>query len=265
MQVAAATLPEFGRCVKAARKMGEYSSVHCDLQRSKGKDDWLPGPGPKNKFSSAFSGVALETAGASKVQITCSAGRGEGEYTGSRTLTVKKIVLSGCAEAPSKGLTSECQGIDSTNGEIEFKELDGELGYVQVVANPVREEEKVGIDLKAASGSTIASFECGGANETLGKGSGTGTLRELEGSVIGNVADTHNMTSSNTTIYQVTGGAQAPERFEDGIPDTLTTLVGLAKSAERTTLAATEAVSNEEPLEVRAKICSSKKSCSPAA
>ncbi len=271
VQITSVSLPEFGRCVRAEKQKGskthgEYNSVHCDLQRnSKGKDDWLPGPGAKNKFKSVLRGVTLASTGASKAVIECAGASGEGEYEGSKSLAIKKLILSGCAESPSKGVASDCQGIGAADGEIEVKELAGELGYVEVVPNPVRETEKVGIDLKAASSSTLASFECGGANEMLGKGTGTGTLREIEGSVIGNVSDTNNMTSTNTTTYGASGGAQVPEHFEDGIPDTLITLVGLTKAAEPTTLAATEAVTNEEPIEVRTKICSSKKSCSPAA
>ncbi len=271
VQITSVSLPEFGRCVRAEKQKGskthgEYNSVHCDLQRnSKGKDDWLPGPGAKNKFKSVLRGVTLASTGASKAVIECAGASGEGEYEGSKSLAIKKLILSGCAESPSKGVASDCQGIGAADGEIEVKELAGELGYVEVVPNPVRETEKVGIDLKAASSSTLASFECGGANEMLGKGTGTGTLREIEGSVIGNVSDTNNMTSTNTTTYGASGGAQVPEHFEDGIPDTLITLVGLTKTAEPTTLAATETITNEEPIEVRTKICSSKKSCSPAA
>ena len=152
-----------------------------------------------------------------------------------------------------------------TNGEIEAKELTGELQFIERVKNPNKELAKAGIDLKAASGGVIASFECGGANGSTGKGAGTGTLRELEGSVIGRVGTTENMVATNTTSYEVSAGAQAPEQFEGGLPDTLVTLVGLTKAVEPTTLVASEEVKSEEPIEIRAKICSTKKVCAPNA
>ncbi len=265
VQVAGEGLPEFGRCVKSAKKKGEYKSVHCNLsvRGSKGKYDWLPGPGSKQGFTSVLKAITLESDGQSKATITCSAGKAAGEYTGLRTLSVKKIVLSGCAESPSKGIGSDCQDVAGANGEIETKELTGELEFIERVVDPAHETGKVGVALKAASGTEIAGFECGGANEVTGKGSGSGTLREVEGSVIGRVSDTENMTQSNTTTYEVKGGGQVPEHFEGGLPDNLVTLVGLSKALEATTLAASEAITSEEPIEVRTKICSTKKVCAP--
>jgi hypothetical protein len=240
------TLPELGRCVKSAPEMGEYKFGHCAVPAAgKGSNNWLMGPGEKRKFTSVLKAPAIETTGGNKVLITCASGTAEGEYTGSHTLTVKKLVFSGCAESPAKGLASDCQNTGGANGQIEAKELAGELGFVAHTAKP-----KVGVDLKAASGSVMAAFECGGASEVTGKGTGTGTPRELEGSVIGNVKAINTMALKNALSYEASGGHQAPEHFEGGVRDTLTTLVGLQKTAEPTTLVALEEVKNEEPLEI---------------
>jgi len=95
---------------------------------------------------------------------------------------------------------SKCQNVGAANGEIESKELVGELGFI-ATAKP-----KVGLDLKAGSGSVLASFECGGASEATGKGSGTGMPRELGGSVIGRGGILNSMTSTNSTTFEANAG-----------------------------------------------------------
>jgi hypothetical protein len=250
-------LPEFGRCVLSAPKMGEYRYTHCNGEAAgKGTHNWLPGAGTRKKFTSTLKTPALETTGKAKVRIVCAAGKDEGEYTGAKTLKVTKLSFSGCAVSPSTGLASDCQSIGANNGEIEFKELTGRLGFIAAGSKP-----KVGIDLKAASGTALASFECGGANGVTGKGSGTGTLREIEGSVIGKVGKLNLMTRANTSAYEAKAAHQVPESFEGGPKDTLVTLVGVEKTAEPTTLAALEEVTNEEEIEVRDKLCNPATGC----
>jgi hypothetical protein len=99
----------------------------------------------------------------------------------------------------------------------------------------------------------LASFECGGASEATGLGSGEGTPRELIGSVIGKVGVVDRMGAANTLTYRAnSAGRQEPESFEGGAADTLTTLTGLAGSPEATTFSALVALGGEEPLEVNA-------------
>ena len=160
-------------------------------------------------------------------------------------------MLSGCKQSPaSSALAADCQNIGSSNGEIESKELTGELGFIKK-----GKTTQVGVDLKAASESDMAMFECGGANETTGKGTGKGRLRELQGSVIGKAAKLNAMVSENTTTYAVKKGKQVPEAFEGGVKDTLITVVGVEKAGEPTTLLTLEAIKNEEPIEIRDMIC----------
>jgi hypothetical protein len=249
-------LPEFGRCVTSVKGKGEYLGMHCNYEAGgKGTHNWLPGPGPNKKFTSTLKATALETTSAGKTLITCSSGEVKGEYSGIKRVRIAKLVLSGCAISPSSGVASKCQNVGAANGEIETKELVGELGFIATT------KPKVGLDLKAASGSVLASFECGGASEMTGKGSGSGTPREIEGSVIGNVGNLNNMTTANTTSYEDKAGKQVPEKFQGGLKDTLTTLVGLAKTPEPTTFASLEEVKSEEAIEIRDKLCNTAKVC----
>jgi hypothetical protein len=227
--------------------MGEFKNAACTKPgHGKGKANWLAGPGAKPRFTLTLGAPALQSTGASNVLITCAIGKGEGEYTGGQTLKLTKLSFSGCAESPRKaGVSSDCQATGSPNGEIVGNELAGELAFIHAA----RKKAKVGVDLQGAGG-VLANFECGGASEGTGKGTGAGTPRELEGSVIGTLKPLNAMSAGNTLTYQVSAGAQVPEHFEGALPDTLTTLVGLEKTPEPTTLSASGELASEEAIEI---------------
>jgi hypothetical protein len=237
--------PEIGRCVLVGRG-GEFRGNRCThSEPGHGKYNWFSGPGAKPHFTSTFSFFQLK---AGATVILCKTATSQGEYTGPKNLKVAKLVLTGC-ERNVSGIEALCQNeAGSTNGEITFKELEGELAYI---SHP--KHLKVGWDLKAASGANLATFECGGANETLGKSLGTGTTRELQGSVIGRAELLNKPTGEVAVAYETKGGAQLPEHFEGGVKDTLTTLVGSGKTPAATTLEGRDPLKGEEALEILAK------------
>jgi alpha-tubulin suppressor-like RCC1 family protein len=245
--------PELGRClrVEAVTKGNGKPQYHGGFQdpgctrpstAKRGHFEWTPGPGAKKRFTSIFSAPTLTAAG---FRLSCAAGRAEGEYTGLTSLTVNKLVLTGCTDSPSKAVSSDCQNREAANGEIVTTELAGELGFI------AHRKPRVGVDLKPGSGPTLASFECGGASEITGKGSGNGTAAELDGSVIGEITPLNAMGSSDAVSYAVTAGHQLPERFEGGFADTLVTVI--ASTPKPTTLLSSEEVKNEEALEINTR------------
>jgi hypothetical protein len=245
-------LPEIGRCVKVKKGTGEYKGANCIASaEGKGIYDWVSGPGAKKAFKFVLEAPILTSHGASKTQITCPFAEGEGEYTGAKTVAVKKLVFANCQtpeEAGKSELERWCQNNGAFRGEISASELTGEVGYILSTT-------AVGLDLKPASGSSLAAFECGGAGELTEHGMGTGTSRELQGSVIGHVQYINAMRSLDPVKYVVSKkGAQVPERFENGEADTLSTLVGHPGTPEATTLSGVVELQNEEPLEIRAKL-----------
>jgi hypothetical protein len=249
---AAAALPEFGRCVAAPGKTGKYRGSHClGLSASnKGGYEWMPGPGAKKKFSFITEQILLHGTGAPKLTIHCEFAEGEGEYTSEKAVTVTKLVFNAC-QTPKKTeaeaeIKTFCQSVTNFRGEVTGQELTGELGYI---AAP----KQVGLDLKAKTAKTIALFECGGASEVGERGTGTGTLMEIEGSVIGRIKTINAMREENILTFKVKKGVQVPEMFEGGEKDTLVTNVGVTKTAEPTTLGTLVEVTNEEELEVKAK------------
>jgi alpha-tubulin suppressor-like RCC1 family protein len=244
--------PDFGRCAKVepiikGKKVeyhGRFKDSNCQKEKKNHKGEYEWKPGAQGSFTSVASGPVLKTAA---TEITCSSSEAEGEYTGPTTFSVEKLVLSGCKQSPAKTtLESYCQNTKAKNGEIRMNALAGELGFIQLRKGHPK-NAKVGVDLKPASGSALASFECGGANEITGEGTGTGAARTLEGSVIGEVKIVNAMTASNEVIYKVEGGGQAPESFQGGVKDTL------SMGAEGATLTATEKVTNPGKLEINTR------------
>jgi hypothetical protein len=249
---AAAAPPEFGRCVEAPGKTGKYAGSHClnASASNKGRYEWMPGPGGKKKFSFLSEQIVLHGTGAPKLTIDCEFAEGEGEYTSEKAVVVNKLVINDCRTPKKTESEAEiktfCQSITNFRGEVTGQELTGELGYI---AAP----KQVGLDLKAKTGKTIALFECGGASEVGERGTGTGTLTEIEGSVIGRIKKVNAMLEEDILNFQVKKGVQTPEMFEGGEKDTLVTNVGVTKTPEPTTLSTLVEVTNEEELEVKAR------------
>jgi hypothetical protein len=247
-----AGLPEIGRCVQVAPKMGEYKGKSCvsPAAPGKGRYDWQPGPGPNPKFTAIVEEPVLKTSSAT---ITCSFGEAEGSYTNSKTLTVTSLILSGCQKAGAKTVTeSWCQNVGMFRGEVKTNELTGEVGYIEHSGK----KAKIGLDLKAKTAKALALFECGGAEESIPMeeiGTGLGTFFEIEGSVIGRVKKFNKMLEEDIVTFTVSGGKQVPEKFEGGVNDTLITLVGLTKTAEPSTLATYAEAESEEPIEIKAR------------
>jgi hypothetical protein len=243
-------LPEVGRCVRIGAE-AEFRSVKCARSEpGVGRYAWLSGAGPKNKFAAKTSVIKLQSAGD---VITCFAGSGAGEYTGAKNLKFTTLVLEGCEQSAKSGIESFCQNeLGSKNGQIAFKELEGELGFI---SHP--KKLKVAWELKPASGASLATFECGGANATLEKSVGTGIKRELQGSVMGRVLPLNTASFEYTLTYQqAKTGGQYPERFEGGVRDTLTTLVEVKvaeKAPEATVLLGELKLKDEEALEALGK------------
>jgi hypothetical protein len=237
---ASAAVPEFGRCVPAVGKTGEYAGATCTRSAAgKGLYNWVPGPGPKPKFEGSSATVpVLQMAG---LTINCAAATFNGEYTGAKTASVT-VDLIGCV---NKATNRECQTNPAKEGEIEPPgALEGEIGFVNI--NGLR---KVGLDLKRSP--VITTFTCGKPAEIPPELSGT-----LEGSVIGQIGPPNYMREMFRLRYLTEGTTQIPEAFEGGEKDTLT-----AKLLQGTTSSTVPAalkiklveVVNEEPIEIKAK------------
>jgi hypothetical protein len=237
---ASAAPPEFGRCVKAVGRTGQYTGPACLALAAGGKGlyNWFPAPGPSPKFSGTGEGTALETEG-NKRRIECGGSTFNGEYTGPKTEKVT-VDLIGCTETKSK---LPCESNPANEGEIETPQpLEGELGFIKTGTSPV-----VGLDLKHEP--VLVAFECAKLGE-LSKLHGT-----IEGSVIAPIKRINIMVSEFTMAYKSTAGKQAVQSFEGKPKDTLTTkfLVETTPVTEVTALKGLVTEENVEPLEIKAR------------
>ena len=242
-------LPEFGRCVPASPpKSGEYFGARCIKPAAgKGSYNWLPGPGAKPKFEATASLTKLETVG--KYAIACSSGSYLGEYKTPKTVSLT-IGLVGCLDQQTG---KKCQTNPAKEAEIETT-VPGELGFIKGGAKP-----QVGLDLKPEA---PILFTCGsGPPAEIPPEVSTLTL---EGSVIGVIRPPNSMRSIFKLIYTATAGKQVPEKFEEGLKDTLTlkrvtpTFETITEQAGLTVIDVEEkpkpmVVTNEEPIEIKAK------------
>ena len=243
---ASAAPPEFGTCTKVARKAGEYSTKNCvHPTPGAGSYNWVSGPGAKKKFTFTVESPVLKTSGGRVV--SCAFGEGEGEYASAKAVNVTKLVFQNCQTPAKTTFEGFCQNIGAFRGDVTLNELVGELGYIEHA-----EKTKVGLDLKPKVGKALVLFECGGATEQTEHGLGTGTLLEVEGSVIGRVKSFNKAVTENVVTFTAKKGAQVPEQFEGGVKDTLTTLVGPTKTPAPSTFSGIAEATNEEPIEVKA-------------
>jgi hypothetical protein len=237
---AAASPPEFGRCVPVTTpRTGEYSGKSClSPAGGKGRYNFVPGPGEHPKFEGTNSEVVVLAM--PNLTIDCAAETFNGEYTGAKTASVT-IDLIGCTNVASG---KRCQSNPAKEGEIEPPGmLEGEIGPIAVGTRP-----GVGLDLKRAP--LIASFTCGEFGE-LPEDTGV-----IEGSVIGKLAPINSMREELKLQYKTAEGKQVPESFEGGSKDTLTVQLvsGLGATAEPATLKEKRIeILNEEAIEIKAK------------
>jgi FG-GAP repeat len=229
--------PDFGRCLKVASGTGTYATAKCTTSKTSNSYEWYPAVGSeplqKTNFATAIKPLTkllLETKG--KEKIYCTGQTGTGEYDGVNTIENVTLKLTGCYKGPT---SDHCQG-SLTPHEINFLPLYGRLGIVKEEAEASK--DKIGIDLKPASGEVIAQFEC------------ESTALMLKGSVILE-GKANSMLSSMTLKAAQSHGIQKWTHFVGGKAneDTLEAKIG-AGSFEQAGLSLTTVQTNEEKVEV---------------
>jgi hypothetical protein len=231
---AQAKLPAVGHCVKAVPKeSGFFEDSKCiEGIAGGGKYEWIEGPGANRKFTGTAGKTTLQ--GVSGGQVTCASSALAGEYTGAKSLTTS-LSLAGCQRTSTK---QPCETSGSESGKIVSGTLAGTLGFIKDQATETETLASVGVDLSETP--SLLHAECGGVSEPL----------VVAGSVIAQLTKIDAMSSSNTLKFASSGGKQTPEAFEEQSKDTLTATLG--SGAEQAGLAATQKITNEESLEIKA-------------
>jgi len=222
--------PEVGRCVKLAKGVkGAYATAACTSSATAEKFgfEWVPGPGPKPKFTTKFkelTTITLETV--KKTLVTCKGETGTGEFTGPKTVGGVVITLTGCESQSSK-----CTSAGFAEGELVTSTLEGAIGWESQALKHVATAL-----FPAGHSGPFLEFTCGA------------TTAQVVGSVL--VKDVAGKMSSTEILkYLQKSGKQKPERFEGGPREVLEAKFG-AGAFEQTGLALTITATREEPLEI---------------
>jgi len=212
-------VPELGRCVNVGSGgLYKYKSCVKGTSTGPGAYEWQPGPGAKGSFFVEIGEVELETVG--KAKVSCGFSELTGQWTGGKTATIN-LRFQGCLNT---GTLKSCQSDPAQPAQIttatffEGEEipnpLEGELGFIHNT-----KPFKVGLDLKPKEGQTnVLTFSCGGA---VGPPPEAPESWNVEGSVIGRIRPLAVMGTTIKMNYLAMGGKQVPEKFEEGVKDTL--------------------------------------------
>ncbi len=232
-----ASPPEFGRCLKAVdRGAAEYDNATCTKAGAKDTYDWYPAFGGTQPLAKVGFGLSLKEGTdlrleSGKQLITCKSQTGGGEYSGTQAVEGVVLTFAACERSGES-----CQsGIGA--GEIRAQTLTGTLGVI-LASKEGPGKNRIGLDLRPSSGSTIAEFSCGG------------TPVVITGEVIAEVA--RNSMRLNTglwTFAMAKGGKQKPEGFEGGAKQTLQIKTGTG-APEQAGLSLKTRQANEEKIEV---------------
>lgn len=237
-------LPEVGRCVKVAVGTGAYKGALCITRETgvAGKYEWMPASVTEDlKFEGG--GIEVKLAAAGHPTVECVVANVSGTFTGPKTATAH-IELQACTNT----LGELCHSATAEN-QITSLPLDAELGFIKNEVVNGRLHVKVGIDFKPQPPlPALISYQCGsGGLETA----------NVEGSVIAADKPIDKTAAENRLIFRVTQkGTQDPERFQEGVQDTLSTTftTGLESTTAPSTLSVSSYVGKySAPLEIKAK------------
>jgi hypothetical protein len=235
-------MPELGRCVKVAVGTGGFKGSACITHESgtKGQYEFMPASAAENiTFEGAGTEVVLASSGHPSVK--CIDANVTGTLTGPKTATAK-IEMQGCENT----IGQLCHSVNAEN-QIVSLPLEANLGFIKHEEVEGKLSVKVGLDFKAQSPFTqMIQYECKESEETA----------TVEGSVIATDKPINKMASENKLVFHVTLKGQDPEKFQEGLKDTLSTT--FAKGLASTTVASTYSVKNyvgkySIPLEIKAR------------
>jgi hypothetical protein len=242
---ASATAPELGRCVKNVPVEKKYSGGYSDSKctkavapaekESKGKYDWLPGPGPKNGFTSSGGAATLATKGGKTV--TCTSEKSTGEFiVGTDNKHEQTVVeFAGCK---SNGFA--CTTTGKASGELVTNELLGEVGF----ENAAKKKTALKLYPAPSAKGKFIEFKCVGLEvKVRGKGeeAGAGILVNIKND---------KMTATESLKYKATKGVQKPVKWEGPNPETYLESNFENLGYEQSGQTITSTVKGEEPLEL---------------
>jgi hypothetical protein len=206
---ASAAAPEFGQCLKKAKKsLPGYADSKCTkeaLELAKGSYEWIPGvKAGQNTFTTKGGAATLLTVKGETV--TCTSEFSTGEYVVGGNNKEEKTTV-GFAGCKSNGLTCTTEG--KSPGELETEGLVGVVGFEKTPGPTGRKTDLLLHPGPASAKHFFIAFKCTEALtiEVQGKGNG-----ENEGILVPIKNDA--MKSVEILKYKQTKGVQKPVKWD---------------------------------------------------
>ncbi|HEX4467240.1 MAG TPA: hypothetical protein VH025_08625 [Solirubrobacteraceae bacterium] len=221
--------PAFYECAKVAAGTGKFADKKCSKPGAgkTAKYELKEGIGKGKPFKGKGGKATLKTPTAGG-EVICGSNTDTGRLVNSTHAGGVVVTFAGCTSIGKKCATSGAKA-----GTIVTKPLQGELGYVQ------KSTKKVGVALKAETGSVEAEFSC------------EGLAIVVTGGVIGEISPVNTFTKTANLAFTVTGsGFQSVTKLEGGATTVLEAEINGAGPFE-SGLEATGTLKTEE-LEIKA-------------
>jgi hypothetical protein len=226
--------PEFGRCVKLAKGAeGKFATSNCKSLATHEKHafEWMPGPGPKPKFTTVSKGeLALIPHLAGRTTI-CTGEPNGGEYTGPKTVASVVLTFTGCE---MKG--SVCTSAGEEQGHVVTNTLEGVLVIVErgFLEHTPR---SIALDLiPVEKAGPFMEFSCGAEAVVV------------DGSVLGQEKPNISLSVMPFPKFLTKHSNQRPSKFEGSPREVLHCPFG--KSTEQCGLKLEMVQTNEEKMEI---------------
>ena len=238
---ASAEAPEYGRCIKKAKKEGAgFSDAGClKAVGTAATYEWQAGPGAKPKFTTKMTtaSATLETVKGTKV--ICKKEESAGEVTGTKTIAVPSVKFNECT---ASGLKCNTKG-----AAVEEIVTEGLTGNLRVEKFGTEAKlNKLANELVPTSTPLFVEFECAGFKVEVKKEATGGLLNTLS---------SDKMLKATTDKYTATKGEQKPSEYESS--KGVKVLAGLESNFgggpfEEAGQTITSAQTNEEAIEANA-------------
>ncbi len=194
---ALATAPEYGRCLKKAKKsLPAFSNSKCTLEAkelSKGNWEWIPGAG-KTKFETKGGIGVLTSVNGQKVECKTESSTGEFFEGNNKEAGNMAIKFNECVS-----LGQACSSPGAKSGELVTNDVEALVGWENKL------KKKTALELypaKSVTSGLFIEFEC------------AGVVVKVRGKVLVPIKNDA-MKTSEVLKYKATNGKQKPEKWEE--------------------------------------------------
>lgn len=233
---ASATAPEYGRCLKKAKKsLPGFTSSKCTTEATeaaKASYEWVPGAA-KARFTSTGGVGVLTTVGGAGVECQAESSGGEFKPGNNKEEADVFVTFTGC-----KALNQPCTTVGAKTGELITNELEGVVGWEN------KAKKKTDLELfpaKSVSSGLFIEFEC------------QGLVVKVRGHVLVPIKN-DSMKETEILKFVALKGKQKPEKWEESSSPAVLEASFKGGPFEQAGQDITSTIKGEEKLELNAVV-----------